>query len=135
MHACDYQHAQGWLMRAHHASALDLLTSKLCVWHLLTEINALLTDCKVELGPDGSPTPETQLQHWPRHAPPPKCLRLTFPSAAPPPGSSHGLLTFLKGCMGQRQATRVLEGVQELWLLQVCCWAFMLDNSCGLACL
>lgn len=69
--------------------------------HLPAEINGLLTSYTVALDPDGIPSPETQLQHRPRHAPPPKHLHISFPGAVPPPDQEHGLLLFLRSCMQQ----------------------------------
>lgn len=48
------------------------------------EVNALITHCLLVINPDGSATPETELQHWPRFAPPPKRLRIHYPGSEPP---------------------------------------------------
>jgi hypothetical protein len=74
----------------------------------------LLTDCKVQLQADGSPTEDTQLQHWPRFAPPPKRLHLV--SQLQQPGSRSPLMAFLGSCSKQELAVRLLRGVQDLRL-------------------
>ncbi len=79
------------------------------------EINALLTDCKVELQPDGNPTEETQLQRWPRHAPAPKRLHIES-SQQQQASSPHPLVAFLGSCMQQELAVRLLRGVEKLKL-------------------
>ncbi len=78
---------------------------------LAAEINALLTDCTVQLQADGSPTPNTQLQHWPRYAPPLKRLHIYMPADRP-----HPFVAFLGSCMQQELAVRLLRGVQSLYL-------------------
>ncbi len=81
---------------------------------LTADINALLTHCEVHLQPDGSPTPDTQLQRWPRFAPPPKCLRVVFKNNRR--DSLHCLEGFLGGCLQQELAVRLLQEVQVLHL-------------------
>jgi hypothetical protein len=83
-----------------------------CNLPLTAEINELLTRCEVELQPDGSPTPATQLQHWPRHAPPPKSLLI----ATDRRGSQHPFVPFLISCMQQPSEERLLRGVTKLQL-------------------
>jgi hypothetical protein len=75
-------------------------------WPLAAEINALLTDCEVQLQPDGSPTEGTQLQRWPRHAPPPKRLRIQC--------SLQPLLVCLGNCMQHELAVHLLRSVGAL---------------------
>ncbi len=84
----------------------------------------------VPVGKDGDPDghetfpadrrPSTWPLAWPRHAPPPKRLNITYTGGAPQPGQPHGLLLFLGRCMENASAAVMLRGVQELELdLQV----------------
>jgi hypothetical protein len=82
---------------------------------LAAEINALLTDCDVQLQADGSPTEDTQLQRWPRFAPPPKRLHIDC-TQQEPAGSFHPLIAFLARCMHQELAVHMLRDVQDLRL-------------------
>ena len=77
------------------------------------EINALLKKCVLELNEDGSPTPETALERWPRHAPPPQQLTIQYAMEVYR-ANFPGLLAFLQGLVQQPGAVQLLRGVQEL---------------------
>jgi hypothetical protein len=79
------------------------------------EINAVLTECKVELQPNGSPTEDTQLKRWPRFAPPPKRMQICCWQQQPA-GSPHPLVAFLGSCMQQELSVRLLREVEKLEL-------------------
>lgn len=75
-----------------------------------------MTDCLVELNVDGSTTEETDLQHWPRFASLPKRLRINhlYSPVEPFLDSPLKLVQFLRQCMQQEHAIRLLKGVQAL---------------------
>jgi hypothetical protein len=79
---------------------------------LLAEINELLTECYVNLCNDGSPTEQTQLQRWPRFAPPPKQLTITSRLDLQTPAAA--LVAFCSSCMQQQPMRQMLRGVETL---------------------
>jgi hypothetical protein len=136
------------LVRCSHAQASTCCagTASACLNTLHTalpahaEINALLTCYWVEVDKHGNPDghtafpaarrPSTWPLAWPRHAPPPKRLGITYTGGAPQPGQPHGLVLFLGRCMENASAASLLQEVQELSLgLQVCAVCVLRSTS------
>ncbi len=117
---------QGWVPACMHLPLSEASCPPACyllACSLLTKcpwLQALLTRCEVELQPDGSPTSGTQLQHWPRYAPPPQSLLIATDGEDPPTGRQHPFVSFLISCMiscmQQPSEERLLSGVTKLQL-------------------